>query len=164
MQVIKAYGGRRGIPLYSHILNLSKRQRGAISCRPRLLTAGAHWRGGWVGPRIVLFNLPFLVYHYHEWNIYAYQQVRKIWTTYRLYFSNFNFITLHMCFSFHLRTFKTSTYKTDLTCIGIYTQEMQKIATVNDQQARTVYNFKDIRRDYSSACQVGFISWLLYYA
>jgi hypothetical protein len=40
VQVIKAYGGRRGIPLY--ILSLSKRERGAISCRPRLLAAGKY--------------------------------------------------------------------------------------------------------------------------
>jgi len=43
---------------------------------------------------------------------------------------------------------------------NIYTQEMgeKKNPTVNAQQARTVYNFKDIRTDYSSGCQVGFIS------
>jgi hypothetical protein len=63
-----------------------------------------------------------------------------------------------MCFSFHLNTFSTSTYKTNLTRTGIYTQEMQKIATVNAQQAKTVHNFKDIRRDYSGARQVDFRS------
>jgi hypothetical protein len=63
-----------------------------------------------------------------------------------------------VCFSFHLNKFSTSTYKTNLTNTAIYTQNMQKIATVNAQQARTVNNFKDIRRDYLSSSTVSFVS------
>jgi hypothetical protein len=65
---------------------------------------------------------------------------------------------LHMCFSFHLILSAHQPTKPTLHALEYIHKRHKKIATVNAQQARTQYNFKGIRRDYSNACQVGFIS------